>query len=36
MKTLIKILKTLDGKEYWFRVEGQGRIEIEFVAAVRS
>jgi hypothetical protein len=37
MKTLTKIVKLIDGTEYWFRVEGEDRCEIEFIArAVRS
>jgi hypothetical protein len=31
MKTLIRVLKVVGGKEYWYRVEGSNSIVIEFV-----
>ncbi len=34
MKTLIKVLKVLGGKEYHFRVEGLNLIEIKFVEVI--
>jgi hypothetical protein len=37
MKTLVKIVKLVDGYELWFRVEGYtGRYEKEFVARPMS
>lgn len=34
MKTLIRIVKLVDGKEYWFRLEGLNKIEVVYVPAV--
>ena len=34
MKTLIRIQKVVGGREYWFRIEGTGKIVIEFKGAI--
>lgn len=32
MKTLVRIVKVIGGYENWYRIEGNGTIEIEFRA----
>lgn len=31
MKTLVRVMKVVGGKEYWYRLEGSNQIQIVFV-----